>query len=163
MSGERWGETILGAIVVIVAVGFFAFAAAQAGQGGARAGYNLVANFQRVDGVTVGTDVRVSGVKVGAVRAISLDPNTYNAHVVMTVDNGVHVLDQSTARVASDGLLGGAYIAIEPAGVDPLPPNGEIPNTQGSVDLLTLLASMARGPAGGAQSAPAAPASGTSP
>ena len=163
MSGERWGETILGAIVVIVAVGFFAFAAAQAGQGGARAGYNLVANFQRIDGVSVGADVRVSGVKVGAVRAISLDPNTYNAHVVMTVDNGVHVLDQSTARVATDGLLGGAYIAVEPAGVDPLPPNGEIPNTQGSVDLLTLLASMARGPAGGAQSTPAAPASGTSP
>jgi phospholipid/cholesterol/gamma-HCH transport system substrate-binding protein len=80
----------------------------------------------------------------------------------MTIDNGVHVLDQSTARVATDGLLGGAYIAVEPAGVDPLPPNGEIPNTQGSVDLLTLLASMARGPAGGAQT-PAAPASGTSP
>ncbi|MFZ2030059.1 MAG: MlaD family protein [Vitreimonas sp.] len=161
MSGERWGETILGAIVVIVAVGFFAFAAAQAGQGGARAGYELVANFQRVDGVAVGTDVRVSGVKVGAVRSISLDPNTYNAHLTLTVDNNVHVLDQSTARVATDGLLGGAYIAIEPAGVDPLPPGGEIPNTQGSVDLLTLFASMARGQNGGSQTP--APAQGTTP
>jgi phospholipid/cholesterol/gamma-HCH transport system substrate-binding protein len=163
MSAERWGETVLGAIVALVAIGFFVFAAAQAGQGGSRAGYDLVANFQRIDGVNVGTDVRVSGVKVGAVRAISLDPNTYNAHVVMSVDNGVHVLDQSTARVATDGLLGGAYIAIEPAGSDPLPAGGEIPNTQGSVDLLTLLASMARGPAGGAQNSSPAPASGTSP
>ena len=158
MSGERWGETILGAIVVVIAVGFFAFAAAQAGQGGSRAGYDLVANFQRIDGVNVGTDVRVSGVKVGVVKAISLDPNTFNAHVVLTVDNGVHVLDQSTARVASDGLLGGAYIAIEPAGVDPLRPGAEIPNTQGSVDLLTLFASMARqnNNGGGQSSAPAA-------
>ena len=161
MSGERWGETILGAVVVIVAVGFFAFAAAQAGQGGARAGYELVANFQRVDGVAVGTDVRVSGVKVGAVKSISLDPNSYNAHLTLTVDNNVHVLDQSTARVASDGLLGGAYIAIEPAGVDPLPPGAEIPNTQGSVDLLTLFASMARGQNGGGQTP--APAQGTTP
>ena len=163
MNTERWSETILGAVVVVVAIGFFAFAAAQSGQGGARAGYDLVANFQRVDGVNVGTDVRVSGVKVGAVKSITLDPNTYNAHLTLTVDNSVHVLDQSTARVASDGLLGGAYIAIEPAGVDPLPPGGEIPKTQGSVDLLTLLASMARGPANGAQSASPAPASGTSP
>jgi phospholipid/cholesterol/gamma-HCH transport system substrate-binding protein len=159
---ERWGETILGAIVVIVAVGFFAFAAAQAGQTGGHAGYDLVANFQRVDGVNVGTDVRVSGVKVGAVKAVSLDPNTYNAHLVLSVDNNVHVLDQSTARVASDGLLGGAYIAIEPAGVDPLPPGGEITNTQGSVDLLTLFASMARGQNGGGNQSPAA-AQGTTP
>lgn len=160
-AAERWGETILGAIVVIVAVGFFAFAAAQAGQTGGHAGYDLVANFQRVDGVAVGTDVRVSGVKVGAVRAITLDPNTYNAHLTLTVDNTVHILDQSTARVASDGLLGGAYIAIEPAGVDPLPPGAEIPNTQGAVDLLTLFASMARGQNGGQDAG--SPAQGTTP
>ena len=139
---ERWGETILGAIVVIVAVGFFAFAAAQAGQTGAAGGYELTARFQRVDGITIGSDVRVSGVKVGAVRAIALDPNTYLAKLTLSIDSGVHVLDDSTARVATDGLLGGAYIAIEPAGLDPLQAGAEIPNTQGAVDLLTLFAGM---------------------
>jgi phospholipid/cholesterol/gamma-HCH transport system substrate-binding protein len=148
-GAERWGEIVLGAIVVAIAAGFFAFAAAQAGQGGARAGYDLVANFQRIDGVSVGADVRVSGVKVGVVKSVSLDPNTYNAHVVLSVDNNVRILDESTARVATDGLLGGAYIAIEPAGVDPLPAGGVIPNTQGSVDLLTLFASFARQNNGG--------------
>jgi phospholipid/cholesterol/gamma-HCH transport system substrate-binding protein len=142
---ERWGETILGAVVAAVAVGFFAFAAAQAGQTGARGGYELVARFQRVDGVAVGSDVRVSGVKVGVVRAMALDPETYLARLTLSIDNGVEVLDDSTARIATDGLLGGAYVAIEPAGLDPLPPGGEIPNTQGSVDLLTLLASFAQG------------------
>lgn len=142
---ERWGETILGAIVVIVAVGFFAFAAAQAGQSGATNGYDLTARFQRVDGISVGSDVRVSGVKVGAVRAITLDPETYLAKLTLSINSSVHVLDDSTARVATDGLLGGAYIAIEPAGMAPLPANGEIPNTQGSVDLLTLFASFAQG------------------
>jgi phospholipid/cholesterol/gamma-HCH transport system substrate-binding protein len=145
LNFERWGETILGAIVASVAVGFFAFAAAQAGQTGASNGYELTARFQRVDGVTVGSDVRVSGVKVGAVRAISLDTETYLAQLTMTIDSNVQVLDDSTARIATDGLLGGAYVAIEPAGMAALPPGGEIPNTQGSVDLLTLFSSFAQG------------------
>lgn len=142
---ERWGETILGAAVAVVAVGFFVFAAAQAGQTSASGGYDLIARFQRVDGIAVGSDVRVSGVKVGVVRAVELDPETYMARLTINVSNGLQVLDDSTARIASDGLLGGAYVAIEPAGMDALPPGGEIPNTQGSVDLLTLFASFAQG------------------
>jgi phospholipid/cholesterol/gamma-HCH transport system substrate-binding protein len=144
-SFERWGETILGAIVSVVAIGFFAFAAAQAGQTGARGGYDLVARFQRVDGVAVGSDVRISGVKVGVVRAVALDPDTYLARLTLSIDEGVQVLDDSTARIATDGLLGGAYVAVEPAGFEPLAPGGEIPNTQGAVDLLTLFASFAQG------------------
>ena len=143
MNWERWGETILGAIVAIVAIGFFAFAAAQAGQTGGAGGYDLTARFQRVDGIAVGSDVRVSGVKVGVVKAVALDPETYMARLTLAVDNGVQVLDESTARIASDGLLGGAYVAIEPAGLDPLPAGAEIPNTQGAVDLLTLFAGFA--------------------
>ncbi|MGD9965066.1 MAG: MlaD family protein [Hyphomonadaceae bacterium] len=149
---ERWGETILGAGVAVVAVGFFLFAAAQAGQTGAAGGYDLVARFQRVDGVGVGTDVRISGVKVGVVRTLELDPETYDAVLTLTVANGIQVLDQSNARIASDGLLGGAYVAIEPAGLDPLPAGAEIPNTQGAIDLLTLFASFAGG-AGNADAA----------
>ena len=144
-SENNWGETLLGAAVAAVAIGFFAFAAAQAGQARGGEDYELIARFQRVDGVAVGSDVRVSGVKVGVVRAVSLDPQTYMAQLSLGLDNSVRVLDESTARIATDGLLGGAYVAIEPAGLDPLPAGGEIPNTQGSVDLLTLFASFAQG------------------
>ena len=142
---ERWGETILGAAVAVVAVGFFAFAAAQAGQTGGAGGYELHASFQRVDGVGVGTDVRISGVKVGVVRSVELNRESYDAVLTLAIDNGIQVLDDSTARIASDGLLGGAHVAIEPAGLDPLPAGGEIPNTQGAIDLLTLFASFAQG------------------
>lgn len=144
-GSERWGETLLGAAVTLVAVGFFVFAAAQAGQTRGGAGYDLTARFQRVDGVATGSDVRVSGVKVGVVRTVDLDPETYLARLTLTIDEGVQILDDSTARIATDGLLGGAYVAIEPAGLDPLAAGGEIPNTQGSVDLLTLFASFAQG------------------
>lgn len=145
VSFERWGETILGAIVAVVAVGFFAFAAAQAGQTGGSNGYELSAAFQRVDGVSVGSDVRISGVKVGVVRAVSLDPSTYDAVLTLAIQDGVDVLDDSTARIATDGLLGGGYVAIEPSGMAPLAAGGRIPNTQGSIDLLTLFASFAQG------------------
>jgi phospholipid/cholesterol/gamma-HCH transport system substrate-binding protein len=143
---ERWGETILGAVVAAVAIGFFAFAAAQAGQGGVSGrSYDLIARFQRVDGVGVGSDVRVSGVKVGVVRAVELDPDTYMARLTFSVDRNVVISDDSTARISSDGLLGGAYVAIEPGAGTTLQPGGEILYTQGAVDLLTLLAGFAQG------------------
>lgn len=145
-SFERWGETILGAVVAAVAIGFFAFAAAQSGRSGASAGsYDLVARFQRVDGVDIGSDVRVSGVKVGVVRAVDLDPETYMARLTFSVERNVAISEDSTARISSDGLLGGAYVAIEPGAGETLLPGGEILYTQGAVDLLTLLASFARG------------------
>jgi phospholipid/cholesterol/gamma-HCH transport system substrate-binding protein len=149
MNLERWGETLVGAAVAAVAVFFLVFAVAQAGQTSGAGGYELSARFQRVDGVGVGSEVRVSGVNVGVVRSVSLDPETFEARLTFAIDRGVDVLDDSTARVTSDGLLGGAYIAIEPAGLDPLPPGSEIPNTQGSIDLLTLFASFAGGGGGG--------------
>lgn len=148
---ERLAETVLGAIVAFIAIGFFVFASAQARAGGGQGGgIDYTARFQRVDGITVGSDVRVSGVKVGVVKSLGLDPATYMAQLTLTVDRNVQILDDSTARVASDGLLGGAYIAIEPAGMDPLPAGGEILNTQGSVDLLTLLSGFASA-AGGSE------------
>ncbi|GAM99656.1 ABC-type transport system [alpha proteobacterium U9-1i] len=143
MNFERWGETIVGAAVAAVAIGFFAFAAAQAGQSTGGGGYDLTARFQNVSGIAVGSDVRVSGVKVGVVKAVGLDPATYMATLTLTLNNGVEVLDESTARVMSDGLLGGAYVAIEPTGLEVLAPGAEIPNTQSAVDLLTLFASFA--------------------
>ncbi len=155
MNFERWGETLVGASVAAVAAFFLVFAVAQGGRGASSGGYELFARFQRVDGISVGSEVRISGVKVGVVRSVALDPDTFEARLTFALDRGVQVLDDSTARVASDGLLGGAYVAIEPAGLDPLAANSEIPNTQGAVDLLTLFASFAQsggGPAeGGAE------------
>lgn len=142
MKLERWGETILGLIVVVVAVGFFVFASAQAGQNqSSGATYDVTARFQNVGGIAAGSDVRVSGVKVGIVRAVELDPSTYLAKVTFSVQKGVDLQDQTTARIATDGLLGGSYVSLEPAGMDVIPPGGEIINTQGSVDLLTVLSS----------------------
>ncbi|MDX2233385.1 MAG: outer membrane lipid asymmetry maintenance protein MlaD [Hyphomonadaceae bacterium] len=147
---EQAAETILGAIVAAVAIGFLGFAITRAGSAEAAGGYELFARFQRADGVAVGSDVRISGVKVGAVREVALDPETFYAKVTLTLDPVVKLPDDSSAKVASDGLLGGAYVSLDAGGSEAiLTPGSEILNTQGSVDLLSLLAAAAGGGSGG--------------
>lgn len=150
---EQSTETLVGAVVALVAAGFLSYAVLRAGAGeGGGGGYPLVAQFDRVNGIAVGSDVRMSGVKVGAVSNVSLDPETYRARVTLNLRRSIKVPEDSSARITSDGLLGGAYIGVEPGGsADMLAAGEEIAQTQGSVDLLTLLSTFAQSTAGGGQ------------
>jgi phospholipid/cholesterol/gamma-HCH transport system substrate-binding protein len=132
-------ETIVGVGVLGVAAGFLYYAYEVSGRGDTARTYPLHAVFGRVDGVTSGSEVRIAGVKVGAVSASALDPKTYEARVTFNVSSGVELPDDTVAKVVSDGLLGGAHIALEPGGSDVmLRPGDTIAVTQGSVDLLGL-------------------------
>jgi phospholipid/cholesterol/gamma-HCH transport system substrate-binding protein len=139
---EQTAETIVGAIVALVAVGFLTFAIARAGGGESAGGYDVKAKFNRIDGISVGSDVRMSGVKVGVVNRVGIEQQNYMAEVSMSLDPKIKVPADSTAKISSDGLLGGAYVGIEPGGAEEMLASGqEITNTQGTVDLLTVLAS----------------------
>jgi phospholipid/cholesterol/gamma-HCH transport system substrate-binding protein len=132
-------ETVIGAAVLVVAGGFLAYAArtADVDVGGA---YELTASFRKADGVTIGGDVRISGVKVGSIREIALDSQTYRANVVVSIREGVQVPEDSAATIASDGLLGGAHVAIQPGGSEfMLEPGDSFEFTQGSVNILDLV------------------------
>lgn len=149
-------ETLIGAIVLMVAGFFLAFAYTTAGpsRGG---GYEVLAKFDRVDGLPTGADVRISGIKVGSVIGQSLDPASYRALVRLELQNGVALPDDSSVKIASEGLLGGAYIAIEPGGSDAMiTPGGEIKYTQSAVDLMGLLSRAVFGAAEGGKDAGAA-------
>jgi phospholipid/cholesterol/gamma-HCH transport system substrate-binding protein len=146
MNKDTLAETIIGAIVVIVAVGFLGFALTRAGHAAESDGYALVAHFNKVDGVALGSDVRLAGVKVGTVSGVSLEPSTYMAKLTLAIAPSVKVPEDSAAKIASDGLLGGAYVSIEAGGSDTtLKPGAEISQTQGSVDLITVLSSALSG------------------
>lgn len=142
---QQGTETIVGAVVLAVAIGFLGYAVSRAGAGeSARGGYELIARFDRVNGVSVGSDVRLSGVKIGVVNRIGLDPSTYLARVTLSLDPKIKVPEDSVAKITSDGLLGGAYVGIEPGGSSDLLKSGdEIAQTQSPVDLLTLFSSAA--------------------
>ena len=132
-------ETLIGAVVISIAVAFFVFAYSSTGAG-LITGYEVSAKFNRADGINIGTDVRLSGIKVGTVSRMSLDPMTYNAVLTLALESSVKLPDDSSARITSDGLLGNQYVSIEPGGsLMPIAAGGEIENTQGTVDLIGLV------------------------
>jgi phospholipid/cholesterol/gamma-HCH transport system substrate-binding protein len=132
-------ETLIGAAVIAVAVLFLSYAYTSTGAG-AVSGYEVIAKFSRADGVNVGSDVRLSGIKVGTVAKMSLDPMTFNAVLTLALDNSVQLPEDSSVRVTSEGLLGSQYLSIEPGGSpDRIKPGGEIEFTQGAIDLMGLL------------------------
>jgi phospholipid/cholesterol/gamma-HCH transport system substrate-binding protein len=149
-------ETAIGAIVIIIAAAFFYFVYSTTDRSTASGGYRVIAAFDNIGGVNVGTDVRMAGIKIGAVVAEELDPETYQARVTMMIDPKVKLADDSTAKISSEGLLGAPYIALEPGGGEGLiADGGEIQYTQGSVDFWKLVSeSMFNKPAGSEAPAP---------
>jgi phospholipid/cholesterol/gamma-HCH transport system substrate-binding protein len=132
-------ETVIGAVVIAVAALFLFYAYQVSGRDIARGAYRVDAVFGRVDGVTEGSEVRIAGVKIGTVSANALDTRTYEAELRLQIAAGVPIPEDSVAKIVSDGLLGGAHVAIEPGASDVmLADGGKITVTQGSVDLLGL-------------------------
>ncbi|MGZ9063599.1 MAG: outer membrane lipid asymmetry maintenance protein MlaD [Allosphingosinicella sp.] len=106
-------ETVMGAVVLVVAATFVYFAYSTA-QIRTLPGYEVSAAFFKVGGLNVGSDVRISGVKVGTVLERRLDPATFDAIVVMSVANEIKLPEDTVAAIASEGLLGGKYVSLEP-------------------------------------------------
>jgi phospholipid/cholesterol/gamma-HCH transport system substrate-binding protein len=140
---ENLIEAITGLLVVVMAAGFVLFAWARTGAGGGQDGVTLLARFPNIGGVTLGTDVKVAGVKVGKVAGLELDPASYQAVLRLTVDRGLKLPIDSSAAVSSEGLLGGNFIALTPGGDPALLKDGEeIVETSGAPDLMGLIGSV---------------------
>jgi len=132
-------EILAGFVVLIVAAGFLAYALATSGAASVP-GYHFTAEFDRIDGLSVGSDVRMAGVKVGTVTGTSIDPKTYLATVDFTVQKDLALPTDSSAAISSQSLLGGKYLALVPGGSENMiKPGGRITVTQGSVSLEDLL------------------------
>jgi phospholipid/cholesterol/gamma-HCH transport system substrate-binding protein len=133
-------ETVLGAVVVAAAAGFVLYAGQSAGIALAPDSYELTASFRSVEGISVGTDVRLAGIKVGTVTGLDLDTANYQATATFTVRDGLELPEDSDVKIASEGLLGGSFLEITPGASDFMLSEGDqIVNTQGSVSLLNLL------------------------
>lgn len=145
MAYER-AEILAGAAVLAVAAGFAFYAAQSSGMVTVEDSYPLTASFRSVEGVTVGTDVRLAGVKVGTVTELVLNPETFFADATITMRKDVTIPVDSTAMISSEGLLGGTFVEVQPGGaLEVLEPGGEIEDTQGAVSLITLLMKFAGG------------------
>lgn len=143
-------ETLIGAIVLAVAGVFLFYAASTADVSLGGGGYPLKAQFRQAEGLDVGGDVRLSGIKIGTITGLGLDPANYFANVSMAINDNVRLPEDSVAKIASEGLLGGSYVAIDPGGSDfMLEPGASFEHTQGSINLLDLVSKAIHG--GGVQ------------
>jgi phospholipid/cholesterol/gamma-HCH transport system substrate-binding protein len=132
-------ETALGAIVLLVAA-IFAFFFYRHSDISPQTGYELTASFSKVDGLTTGAPVRISGIKVGQVTGFSLDPERYTAIVRLNIDESVKLPSDTAAVIASAGLLDGKFMTLEPgADEEMLKPGGRIAFTQSTPSLEQLL------------------------
>ncbi|WP_121061509.1 outer membrane lipid asymmetry maintenance protein MlaD [Chachezhania antarctica] len=139
-------EIAVGGVVLAAAIGFAVYAGQAAGLSRSGDSYELKASFRSVEGISVGTDVRLAGVKIGSISNLDLDPQTYRAMATLTVSQDIQVPDDSAAVISSEGLLGGNFVEISPGGsLDYFDPGGEFTDTQGSVSLISLLVKFVSG------------------
>ena len=138
---EHTSEVVVGAAVIAAAVGFVLYASQFDGSTRAASDdYTLMASFRSVEGITVGTDVRMAGVKVGTVTALDLNPETFRADTELTIDGELSLPEDTAAAIATEGLLGGSFVELVPGGSPfDLEPGSELVDTQSSVNLITLL------------------------
>lgn len=132
-------ETVMGAVVLIAAIGFLYLASITVGVHTSD-GYNLVMRFDRGGSVNPGTDVRIAGAKVGTVVAKSFDPVNYQAVITINVDSDLKLPKDTNAVITSDGLLGDNYVLLEIGGDEEmLKPNSQITHVQGALNLADLI------------------------
>lgn len=157
-------ETLIGAVVVVVAAVFLYFTYTATSQGSV-SGYEIKARFASVDGISVGTDVKLHGIKVGSVSSLMLDPKSYMAVATLTLRKDIEIPDDSSAKITSSGILGSSYISISPGGSDTMLASGsELNDTQGAVDLMGLVGRYINSGAGATSAPkPAAPPQQTAP
>lgn len=132
-------ETVMGALVLVVAALFLFFAYTTSQVSSVR-GYQLLAKFSNAGGLKDGGDVRISGIKVGSVTDETLDPRTFQAVVHMSIDPSIKLSTDSVAQITSSGLLGDNFIDIEPGNEDEtIPAGGTITHTQAAMSLENLI------------------------
>lgn len=143
--GHNVFETILGAVVLALAALFLTFAYSSADLHKIK-GYKITANFPMVDGLKDGTDVKINGVRVGSVDGMKLNtdvgPNQYLVTVAMTLDPTIQLPTDSIAHIATESLLGGKYMSLEPGIEDTMlksDGNGRITRTQAPMRLDDLI------------------------
>jgi len=137
-------ETLTGAVVIIMAIWFLVFFIDKTSSFSVTEGSQSIgAKFDDIDTISVGAPVKVGGVKVGAVSSIQLDPKTYMALLTFSIKQNIKIPVDSSAKIASSGLLGDKFIAITPGGEDNfIAGGGEIKYTESAVNLETLIGKM---------------------
>ncbi|MBP6986425.1 MAG: outer membrane lipid asymmetry maintenance protein MlaD [Alphaproteobacteria bacterium] len=132
-------ETIMGFVVLTIA-GFFLSFAYFSSQLDTTNGYKLTAKFESIEGIQAGSDIRLSGVRIGQVSSVMLDAESYMAVLTLEIEPQIKLPKDSSAKIVSSGLLGSKFVSISIGGDDTyLADNGKIEHTQSAVSLEDMI------------------------
>jgi phospholipid/cholesterol/gamma-HCH transport system substrate-binding protein len=133
-------ETIIGFLIIITALYFFIYAKNTSSPSIDGRSYQISAKFSQIDGITIGSDIRIAGIKVGTVVKQELDNKSFEAKLFFAISRKYSLPIDSTAKISSPGFFGKKYINIEPgADEEIISDEGEIIYTQSSINLETLI------------------------
>ena len=133
-------ETAIGALVIAVAAAFFLFVYNSTDIAAGGSGYKITAEFENIEGISVGSDIRMAGIKVGSVVDQKLDPESFQAVVTMSVAGYLKLPDDTTAKITSEGLLGSKFITLEVGGSEKYLKDGDkLTYTQSALDIWSLI------------------------
>lgn len=138
---QRIFETLVGFLVVSLAIyaSVYAYNISRMSSS-SKDMYILEAKFQNIDGLSVGSDVKISGIKIGTVDKINLDTDSYSAIVNILISNDVQIPLDSRAAISTSGLIGGKYLSITPgASEENLKHNEKIKFTQSALNIEDLI------------------------
>lgn len=136
-------ETIVGLLVILIAISFFVFAYNISNKTRVSDGYNIYANFQNIEGITKGSDVKISGIKIGYVENIEIDPDTYDASVNLFIRNDISIPVDSRAIITTSGFIGSKYVNISPGGSEYyFLPGSRIAFTQSALNIEDLVSKL---------------------
>ncbi|MDA9294109.1 outer membrane lipid asymmetry maintenance protein MlaD [bacterium] len=137
---EKTIEIFVGTVVLLVALFFLAFTLKVTNFNNGDGSYNLGASFRSAEGIDVGTEVRMAGVKIGSVSSLHLNSVSLQADAEFLILTDIKIPDDSAAVISSEGLLGGSFVEILPGGsFEDLVSGAIIQDTQSSVSLINLL------------------------
>jgi phospholipid/cholesterol/gamma-HCH transport system substrate-binding protein len=139
-KNNNYFEIIVGTFVLFCAIFFFFNSFNSAKVSLPSSGYHLIAKFENSEGISGGSDVKISGVKVGVVESQHLDEKSFRAILKLNISNNIQLSADTSVKIASEGLLGEKYVAISPGGDEEnLKDGDEIQFTQSSVNFEDLL------------------------
>lgn len=133
-------ETLIGALVIVVAILFLSFASKiTSNKQNISKGYNILAVFDNADGINIGSDIKVAGVKVGSVANIKLNDN-YKAELILKLPEGLNIPLDSIFKISTSGLIGSKFINIKIGAEEEYFKNGDKADfTESSMDLEDLI------------------------
>ncbi len=139
-------EPIVGLAVLLIAGWFLIFAYKTGNSYKSMETYRLKASFQNAEGIVAGSDVMISGIKVGEVKELFLDKTTFFAIAEFELYKGMELPDDTHASIVTSGFIGSKFISLFPGASETNFKSGDtIKYTQSSINIESIIGKLMYG------------------